>query len=152
MAAGKATEARRRKGKPEPSTVDRTYLALIREFPLRPIRTEEECARATVVMDRLADRGEEDLAPGEADYLDVLATLVEQWEDVHVRIASHATPAEELRGYMDARNLSQADVAKAAGVSESTISELLNGKRSLGKRPAGRLAGFFRVPIDVFLD
>jgi transcriptional regulator with XRE-family HTH domain len=53
---------------------------------------------------------------------------------------------------MDARGLSQADVARGAAVSSSTVSEFLSGKRPLGKRPASRLAAYFGVPIGAFLE
>ena len=158
MASGKATESRRKAvAKQSPRTSapaavpDRTYLDLAAEFPLRPIRNEEECRRATEILDRLADRGEDDLSPGETDYLDVLSMLMERWEDEHVHIDAPRTVADRLRAYMLARNLSQADVVKGANVSPSTISELLSGKRTLGRYPATRLSAFFRVPIDRFL-
>jgi HTH-type transcriptional regulator/antitoxin HigA len=154
MAGGKTTEARRKgtTGKAARTAVaDRTYLDLAVEFPLRPIRTEEECRRATEIIDRLADRGEDDLSPGEADYLDVLSMLMERWEDEHVHIDVPKTVADRLRAYMLARDLSQADVVKGANVSPSTISELLAGKRTLGRQPATRLATFFRVPVACFL-
>ena len=55
------------------------YLALIRELPLRPIRTEAELDRAIAMVDALGDR--DTLAPDEHDYLLVLADLIEKYED-----------------------------------------------------------------------
>jgi HTH-type transcriptional regulator/antitoxin HigA len=148
MASGKTTEPRRAPAVP---AVDRSYHDLIAEFPLRPIRTEEESRRADEVIGRLADRGEDDLSPGETDYLDVLSTLMERWEDEHVHIDEPATVPDRLRWFMEARDLTQADVAHGANVSRSTISEVLAGKRALGRQPATRLAAFFRVPVGLFL-
>jgi HTH-type transcriptional regulator/antitoxin HigA len=125
---------------------------LVYSFPLRPIRSHSELDRANDVAGRLAERGEDNLSPDETDYLDVLGDLIEKYESAHFPIPEHASPADELRAYMDARGLSQADIVKGAGISSSTISEFLGGKRSLGKRPAARLAAFFGVPIGVFLD
>src|ERR1700726_4488105 len=59
----------------------RRVLALIRRFPLRPIRSEAELDRATAVINTLLDRAKLDAA--EDDYLDVLSNLVEHYEDKH---------------------------------------------------------------------
>jgi HTH-type transcriptional regulator/antitoxin HigA len=59
--------------------VDRAYLALIREFPLRPIRSDAELDRAIAMVDALSDR--ESLTPDEHDYLLVLSGLIENYED-----------------------------------------------------------------------
>ena len=62
---------------------DRSYMALIRRFPLRPIRTRRQYQAASKVMDQLALRGETELDAGEADYLDVLSDLIEAYENTH---------------------------------------------------------------------
>ena len=54
------------------------YMDLVQEFPLRPLRSDEELAQAIGVIDRLIIRG--DLDSGEQDYLDVLTDLVEKYE------------------------------------------------------------------------
>jgi hypothetical protein len=50
------------------------YLALIREWPLLPIRSKADLDRAIAMLDALSDR--ESLSPEEHDYLLVLAGLV----------------------------------------------------------------------------
>src|ERR1017187_4749966 len=45
---------------------DPAYLALIRRFPLRPIRTDAELDAASGVVDELTDR--DNLSPAESDY------------------------------------------------------------------------------------
>jgi HTH-type transcriptional regulator / antitoxin HigA len=49
------------------------YFRLVRQFPLRPIRSESALARAVRMIDSLLGRN---LLPDEQDYLDVLADLV----------------------------------------------------------------------------
>jgi antitoxin component HigA of HigAB toxin-antitoxin module len=46
----------------------------------------------------------------------------------------------------------QSAVASATGLSDSTISELLTGKRKLGLKHIESLARFFHVGPAVFLD
>ena len=53
-----------------------TYLALMRTFPLRPLRSEAELDEATMVLDALVVK--DTLTAAQADYLAVLSDLVEQ--------------------------------------------------------------------------
>jgi HTH-type transcriptional regulator/antitoxin HigA len=55
------------------------YLDLVRAFPLRPIRSDEEHDRAIEVVNGIADRKGRTL-PGEHDYFLVLCLLIEQYE------------------------------------------------------------------------
>jgi len=51
------------------------YLALVRKFPLRLIRSEEENEAALAVIEALGERQQErPLEPEEHDYIAVLAT------------------------------------------------------------------------------
>ena len=49
------------------------YLKLILIFPLRPLRSDADLDRAVDMVDALTDQ--KDLAPEEADYLEVLGRL-----------------------------------------------------------------------------
>src|SRR5262245_2387560 len=66
------------------------------------------------------------------EYLAVLTDLVEAFEDEHESFAD-VSEAEVLRELMRANSLSQPRLAKAVGISQSTISAVLNGTRSLTK-------------------
>jgi len=46
----------------------------------------------------------------------------------------------------------QREVAAATGLADSTISEILAGKRKLGVKHIQALARFFKVKASVFLD
>src|SRR5438309_11620 len=100
-------------------TLPASYMALIRRFPLRPIRSEAELDRATALMNLLLDR--DDLDTAEADYLDVLSDLMERYEDQHHPIEDVAEP-EMVRFLIDQRGVKQAEVARATGIAESTVS------------------------------
>jgi HTH-type transcriptional regulator / antitoxin HigA len=123
------------------------YLDLIRRFPLRPIRSEEQLDEATKVIDSLIDRG--DLEPEEKDYLDVLSDLVEDYEQ-HEHPVRPASDAEMLRHLMEAKQVSQSEVANATGIAVSTISEVLTGKRLLNRSHIGKLARYFHVKPGAF--
>jgi ribosome-binding protein aMBF1 (putative translation factor) len=56
-----------------------------------------------------------------------------------------------LRGSRHKAELTQEDLADALGISQNHISEMENGKRSIGKVMALRLAKFFKTDYRKFL-
>src|SRR5438309_3592045 len=97
-ASGRAASASRSRERPAASGgIDAAYLALIRRFPLRPIRSEDELDIAFAMIDELTDR--DALSAAEADYLDVLGNEVERYEDQHVEMP-RVSDAEMLRSLM----------------------------------------------------
>jgi|SRR5579871_4966574 len=125
------------------------YLDLIRTFPLRPIRNDADLKRATKVVEQLMMRDEEDLSADEAAYLQVLAGLIEEYEDEHYPIG-HSTPARMLAFYIEQRGVKQKEVAEATGIPVSTISELIAEKRTFTMNHVKRLSAYFRVNPAVF--
>lgn len=121
---------------------------VIQRFPPRPIRSDAELRQATKVIDSLLDRAE--LTPEEEDFLDVLSDLVERYEDEHVPMPRR-TGADMLRHLLEARGLKPAHVAAGSGLSKSTLSEVLSGKRKLGVKHVEALARYFHVSPAVFL-
>jgi len=116
------------------------YLELVRRFPLRPLRTDADLDVAVTVIDSLIDQDE--LSAPEQDYLDVLSNLVEAYETEAVPMAP-VGDADMLRFLIEQKGVTQAEVAKKTGIAESTISEVLAGKRKLNRTQIGKLARFF---------
>jgi HTH-type transcriptional regulator/antitoxin HigA len=52
---------------------------------------------------------------------------------------------------IEQRGVKQADVARGTGIAESTISELIRGKRRLTRGQLEKLSGYFHVSGAVFL-
>src|SRR5207245_521496 len=102
------------------------YLELIARFPLRSIRTDEDLDAAVEVVNALIDR--DSLSAGARDYLDALSDLIESYES-RVHPMKPVSDAEMLTHLIEAKGVSQADVTRATGIAESTISEILAGKR-----------------------
>lgn len=129
-----------------------SYLKLIGEFPLRPIRNEREYKAATAVMERLAVRGESGLDRGEQDYLDGLDEFIsiydrKAWTDRPRR----GTPAQRLRSVMEDSGTTPRDLEKILRCSRSLISLMLSGKRELSKDKIRALARYFKLSADYFL-
>lgn len=123
------------------------YLDLVRRRPLRPIRDEAGLDAAIAVIDGILDR--DALAPDAEDYLDVLSDLVHKCESAHDPIRP-TTDAEMLRFLLESNAMTQAALADAAGIAESTISAVLSGRRELNRRHIESLSALFHVSPSVF--
>jgi HTH-type transcriptional regulator / antitoxin HigA len=124
------------------------YLELIRQFPLRPLRSEADLDAAIAVIDSLIDQ--ESLSVPEQDYLDVLSDLVEAYEIEAIPMAP-VGDAEMLRFLIEQKGITQSEAASGAKIAESTISEVLAGKRKLNRSQIGKLSRFFPVEPGAFL-
>jgi HTH-type transcriptional regulator/antitoxin HigA len=127
---------------------DPAYLALIRRFPLRPLRTDAELDAASEMVDELT--GRDDLSPAESDYLDVLGDLVEKYEDEHVEMP-HVSDGTMLRSLIEEKGVRQVDVVRGTGISKTVLSLVLNDKRDLTREHIGVLSKYFGVSPSSFL-
>jgi HTH-type transcriptional regulator/antitoxin HigA len=124
------------------------YLDLVRQFPLRPIRSERELDRAIKVIDSLINRPS--LTASERDYLHVLSDLVGAYEEEHYPFAE-VSDARMLRHLLEAKAVSQTELAEATGIANSTLSAVLKGARQFTREHIGRLAQYFQVEPGVFI-
>jgi HTH-type transcriptional regulator/antitoxin HigA len=129
-------------------TEDR-YLDLVRQFPLRPLRSTADLDAAVAVIDGLIDQAR--LTAAEQDYLDVLSDLVEAYEAEAIPIRP-VGDAELLRFLIEQKGVTQAAVAAGAGIAESTISAVLAGKRMLNRTQIANLARYFHVEPGTFMS
>jgi len=74
------------------------------------------------------------------------------WRDaLKGHIEKYTEPGVMLRGSRYKLELTQKEVSEALGISQHHISEMENGKRSIGKEMAKRLAEFFKTDYRLFL-
>lgn len=134
------------------ANVDTTkYGLLLMQTLPSAISNEQELERLTAEIDRLMTKGikENDLSPEENSLLELLAVLVEAYEDEHYPMPE-ATPNEVLKFLMEDRELKQKDLLHIFG-STGITSEVVNGKRSISKAQAKKLAEFFKVSVELFI-
>ncbi len=132
-----------------PRTLPETYFDLVKQFPLTHLRDADHLREALSMLDRLLER-DLDLDVGAREYLDALTDHVEIYEDKHVAM-SDASEADVLRELMGTNRLTQQELSKQVGISQSTISAILKGTRTLTRSHMIVLSRFFHVSPSIFL-
>lgn len=110
---------------------------------IRPIRTDEDHKNALREIERLWGA---DIGTPDGDKLDVLATLVEAYENTRWPVEP-LDPVELIKAHMEASGLTQADLAEVLR-SLPRASEILNRKRSLSMEMVHRLSEEWHLPAD----
>ena len=123
------------------------YAELLAKSLPRPFRTETDGARFAEMLLALDDR--DDLSPEEEALAEVLTLLIEDYEENNYPLPQ-VSPNESLRALMEERGLKHKDIWPVLG-NKGAATEVLNGRRSISKTQARRLAEFFHVPIDLFV-
>jgi HTH-type transcriptional regulator / antitoxin HigA len=124
------------------------YIELLKTFPPRPITKEEDLIATQKVIDSLIDKGE--LTNDEQDYLNVLGTLVYEYEQKQEPIPDiHGV--ELLKALLIEFDLWQKDLIPIFKT-ESIISEVLSGRRNLTTEHISKLAEFFHISPAVFFE
>jgi HTH-type transcriptional regulator/antitoxin HigA len=134
------------------ANVDRTKYGLLLMQTLPSVITnDDELEPMTQAVDRLMTKGikDGDLSPEEDSLLELLSTLIESYEDEHYPIPE-ASPLDNLRFLMEDRGVKQSDLLPVFG-SSGIASEVVNGKRSISKAQAKKLAEFFKVSVELFI-
>lgn len=127
------------------------YLNLIRQFPLRAIRTEKDHKAAGRVLNRLLGRESPPLSAGEGEYLDALVELAKAYEaTAHRTRIERMRPLEAVRFLMEQNAMNTEALGHVLG-SQTAASLFLTGKRPLSKAQIFKLADHFKVEPAVFL-
>lgn len=113
---------------------------------LQPIRTKGDYAAALREAERLWDAPEK--SP-EAEQLEVLSLLIEDYERRHLPIDS-PDPIDFLLNVMQWRGLSRKDLEPYIG-SRARVAEVLNRVRPLSLEMIRRLASGLKLPADVLI-
>ncbi len=112
------------------------------------IRTEADYNKAVKILNQLLDEVGDDEFHPLFNFLEVLGTLIESYEEDHVKIPD--VPAREvLKFLMEEHGLTQADLSEIG--SQGVVSEILRGRRELNTRQIKELGKRFGVSPAVFL-
>mgnify|MGYP002372182951 FL=1 len=113
---------------------------------IKPIRTERDYQAALEEIERLMDAEPE---TPDGDRLDVLATLVEAWEEKHFPI-EEPDPIEAIQHRMEALGMSRKDLEPMIG-GRNRVSEVLSRKRPLTIHMIRRLSEKMHIPAGVLI-
>jgi HTH-type transcriptional regulator / antitoxin HigA len=113
---------------------------------IRPIRTKADYEAALREIEVLFDAAPE---TPEYDRLDILCTLVENYEKIHFPIEA-PDPIEAIFYYMDTRGFSRQDLEQCLG-SRARVSEILSRKRTLTLEMIRKLNKTLGIPAEVLI-
>ena len=111
------------------------------------IKTDEDYKKAVKLLDQLLDEVGNNVRHPYFNFLEVLGTLIENYERDHVEMKD-ASGKDVLKFLMEQHDLSQQDLPEVG--SQGVVSEILSGKRELNTRQIKTLSKKFGVSPAVF--
>ena len=123
------------------------YARLIAAALPIPPQTEAENERLIAMLEALDER--EDLTPAEEAFAELLAIVIEDFEEKHYALPKVA-PQEALKALMEDRGLRHKDIAPIVG-NKGLTTEILKGRRNISAALAKRLAAALHVPVELFI-
>ena len=125
-----------------------SYPELLRQAQPEIISDDRSHQRALRIVESLMKKPR--LTKAEGKLLDLLAKLIDDYEET-IYPTPEVPPARILKHLIEAKGTTQAELSRQTGVSRSTISEVLKGKRAISVENAFRLAEYFHVAPSLFL-
>lgn len=113
---------------------------------IQPIRTE---ADHEIALTRIAELMSAEPNTPEGDELDILATLVEAYEQTHFPIEP-ADPIEAINFRIEQLGLARKDLEPYLG-SRHRVSEILNRRRGLSLEMIRQLHDGLKIPLEVLV-
>ena len=123
------------------------YAGLFRNALPLPPQSETDNLRLTGLLAALDER--EDLTVEEEAFAELLAIVIEDFEDRHYSLPA-VPPEDALRALMEDRGLKHKDIAAIVG-NKGLTTEILAGRRKISKDVAKRLSESLRVPVEILL-
>ncbi|HEY1897560.1 MAG TPA: hypothetical protein VGG62_14870 [Terracidiphilus sp.] len=127
----------------------KSYGRLMARFAPKVIKTGAENEAALAIVEKLIRKGDDGRSPEEEAALELLATLIEQFEEKAYPLPA-GDPVGALKLLMESHDLKAIALAEIFG-SRARTSEVLSGKRSISKEQAKRLGERFKVSPAVFI-
>jgi HTH-type transcriptional regulator/antitoxin HigA len=114
-------------------------------YPLKAIHNIRDYKDALESMEVVFDETSGPLA----EYAETLAILIEHYEEIQYPVKKQ-NAIDILKFLMEQNNMKQKDLIGILG-SKSTVSEILNGKRSLNLQHINRLSEKFNIKASTFV-
>ena len=118
------------------------------KMQLKILKTEKDYDKALNRIDELIELNQK-LGTPESDELEILALLVEKYEELNWNIET-PDPIEAIKYRMEEMNLKQKDLIPYIG-NKSKVSELLNRKISLSLAMVRNLSQALHIPVETLI-
>ncbi len=132
------------------SRLPTTFEGLVKFHPPRPFHDATAYDNIAEIIDVLAIAGPR-LNADQADYLELLATLVERYDAEHVEKLPVSSGLDLLKHLVDEHELGGDGLAKVLTVDRSVAYRILKGERSLTATHLKALGAHFGVSAHLFL-
>jgi HTH-type transcriptional regulator / antitoxin HigA len=124
---------------------------LVAMMPPRAMRTDAELEEALDTIDRLMACGR--LTKGQEIYLETLVQLAMAYESSHHAVdTSDLNAMDSLTHLLAEHGMNASDLARLLEVHPSMGSKILKGDRSLTVGHLKKLAAYFKVGPELFID
>lgn len=108
-----------------------------------------------VIIVKGTELGDMELLPqSDKDEFIRLTDAIYEWESAYHPLPGKVSTliTDEIKKQMENKMIKQKEAARMLGISESRVSELLNGKRGLNLNIAKRLRDYFGISADFIFD
>jgi len=113
---------------------------------IRLIKTQKDYQKALKQFEQVFDAKK---GTKEADQAELLAILIENYEDEHYPIEA-PDPIEAIKFRMEQLDLSRSDLASVLGY-KSRVTEVLSGKRKLSLQMIRNLHNQLKIPYEALM-
>ena len=131
------------------ASTSNTYPDLLVRYVPRVIRSEREHKQALGKIDKLMAIARPNKA--QQGVLDLLVETVERYEEQTLP-TPELSPQELLAHLIEVREITQSELARAASICRSSISDMLAGRRQISKANALKLSDYFGVDAGLFIQ
>ena len=114
---------------------------------LRPLKTETDYQEALAEIEKVFDAP---LNTPEGDYLEILTTLVEAYEEKHYTIEA-PDPISAILYHLESRGLSNQDLGQLLG-NQVTVTNILERKQALTLEMIRKLHQHFGLSADILIQ
>jgi len=125
------------------------YQELLLDYSPRPVRNDREYRRTMRSIEHLMKKAR--LSRAEGELLELLSTLAEQYESIEYP-TPQASQTDMLAHLIDARGISQAELARETGIPRSVITNVLKGRRKISQANIAKLARYFHVSAAEWIE
>ncbi len=125
------------------------YASLCRVFLPRPIHDAVDYANVAEVADAMV-LWQEDFSRDQADYFDLLCTLIEEYDAENVKWP-RVKGVDALKHLLEEHDFAAADLSRILGGSRNLGAMILRGDRNLTLAHVRKLAAHFKVSPELFV-